>query len=65
MIFGERKKNHLEIPVDDTVLVAVIDALQDLLNTMRCVRLAVELARNNILKQFTTCYAISIQNTKK
>lgn len=42
---------HLEIPVNDAVLVAVIDALQDLLDAVRRVRLAVELARHDVLEQ--------------
>ena len=52
----KKKKNkikggYLEIPVHDSILVAVVDALEDLLDAVRRVRLAVELARHNVLEQ--------------
>ena len=47
-------KNHLEIPVHDAILVAVIDALQDLLDAVRRVGFAVELAGDNVFEQFAS-----------
>ena len=47
-------KNHLEIPVYDAILVAVIDALQDLLDAVRRVGFAVELAGDNVFEQFAS-----------
>ena len=43
---------YLEVPVDDTVLVAVIDRLQDLLDTVRGICFRVELSGNNVFEQF-------------
>ena len=44
------KNNHLEIPVHYAVLMAVVDALQNLLNAMRRIRLAVEFTGDNVLE---------------
>jgi len=41
---------YLEVPVDDTIGVAVVDALQDLLDAVTCIFLAVELSSNNVIK---------------
>ena len=40
-----------QVPVDDTTGMAMLDALQDLLNASRRVGLAVELARDDVLEQ--------------
>ena len=41
---------HLEVPVDDTIGVAVLDALQDLLDAVTCIFLTVELSSNNVIE---------------
>ena len=45
---------YLEIPVDNSILMAMIDTLQDLLDAMRCVRFTVELPSDDIFEQFPT-----------
>ena len=41
-----------QVPVDNTIGMAMLDALQDLLDAFRGVGLAVELARDDVLEQF-------------
>ena len=43
--------DYLKVPVHDPVLVAVVDALQDLLDAVGGVGLGVELAGNDVLEQ--------------
>ena len=43
--------------MDDAVHVTVVDALQDLLDAVRRVRLRVELARNDVLEQLAPGHA--------
>lgn len=43
---------HLEIPVNDAVLVTMVDALQNLLDAVRRIRFAVEFAGNDVLEEF-------------
>ena len=42
----------------DSILVAVIHALEDLLDAVRRVRLAVELARHNVLEQLAARHPV-------
>ena len=43
--------DYLKVPVHDPVLVAVVDALQDLLDAVGGVGLGVELAGHDVLEQ--------------
>ena len=45
---------YLEIPMDDTVGMAMIDGLQDLLDAVRGVGLGVELPGHDVLEQLAT-----------
>ena len=54
--------SHLEISVNNPVLVAVVDALQDLLDAVGGVGLGVELAGNDVLEQFTSRHPEKITN---
>lgn len=47
---------YLEISVNDSVLMAVVDALQDLLDAVRRIGFAVEFTGDNIFEQFTTSH---------
>ena len=53
---------YLEVPVHHPVAVAVVDGLQDLLDTVGRVRLRVELSGHNILKQFATRHPVTARN---
>src|SRR5690606_36296331 len=48
---------RLEVSVHDVVLVAVAHRVQYLLYAVRCVNLAVEFARYNVLEYFTARYS--------
>ena len=43
---------HLEVPVDDTVGMAVVHRLQDLLDAVGGIGFRVELSGNNVFEQF-------------
>ena len=45
---------YLEVPVHDTVGMAVVDRLQDLLDAVRGVGFRVELPGHNVFKQFSS-----------
>ena len=51
---NRRELTHLEVPVHDAVEVAVVDRLEDLLDAVRRVRLAVELPRHDVLEQLAS-----------
>ena len=55
--------SHLEVPVYDSILVAMVDALQNLLDAVGRIRLRIELAGDNVLKQFAARY--SAENKEK
>ncbi len=55
MIMNQLKQTgqfHLEIPVNDAVLVTMVDALQNLLDAVRRIGFAVEFAGNDVLEEF-------------
>jgi hypothetical protein len=45
---------HLEIPVNDAVLVTMVNTLQNLLDAVRRICFAVEFASNDILEELAT-----------
>ena len=45
---------YLEVPVHDTVGMAVVDRLQDLLDAVRGVSFRVELSSHNVFKKLTS-----------
>ncbi len=49
---GDNEATDLKISVDDAVRVAVVDALEDLLDAVRGVGFAVELAGHDVLEEF-------------
>lgn len=51
---------YFQIPVHNSVMVAVVNAFQDLLNTVRGVGLAVEFPGDNILEQFSAGDSVSV-----
>lgn len=53
----EQQVFRLQVSVDDAVHVAVVDTLQDLLDAVRRVRLGVELARDDVLKELAARHA--------
>lgn len=54
--------DYLEISVHDAVLVTMIDALQDLLDAVGSVRLAVEFSGHNVLEQLTARHPAYVTN---
>ena len=61
----EQEIFRLQVSVDDAVHVAVVDALQDLLDAVRCVGLRVELARDDVLEQLAPRHAEMSPNGHK
>lgn len=54
ILFGMHKRiTYFQVPVHDSVMVAVVDAFQDLLNTMGGIRLAVKFSRNDVLEKLS------------
>lgn len=54
--------DYLEISVHDAVLVTMIDALQDLLDAVGSVRLAVEFSGHNVLEELTARHPVRDQS---
>jgi len=57
LLAGQEQVFRLEISVHHSVHVAVIDALQDLLDAVRRVGLGVELPGDNVLEEFAAGHA--------
>ncbi len=53
--------SDLEVPVNDAILVAVVHALQDLLDAVRGVGLGVELAGHDVLEQLSAGHPAKAQ----
>jgi len=51
---------YFQIPVHNSVMVAVVNAFQDLLNTVRGVSLAVEFPSDDVLEQFPAGNSVSV-----
>jgi hypothetical protein len=51
---GQGTVLYLQISVDDPVVVAVVDALEDLLDAVGGVGLAVKFPRDDVLEEFAT-----------
>lgn len=51
---------YFQIPVHDSVMVAVVNAFQDLLNTMRGVGFAVEFPGDNVFEEFSAGDSVSV-----
>lgn len=60
-MIGNEIEFYLEIPVNDTILMAMIDTLQDLLDAMRRVRFTVELPGDDVFEQFPAGYSVEQQ----
>ena len=56
---------HLEIPMHDSIVMAVMNALEDLLYTMGCVCLTVEFSGNDVLEEFATGDSAKKKNVGK
>lgn len=52
-----RFSTYFQVPVHNSIVVAVVYAFQDLLDTVRRVRFAVEFSRHDILEQFAAGHA--------
>lgn len=48
-----KRITYFQVPVHNSVMVAVVDAFQDLLNTMGGIRLAVKFSRNDVLEKLS------------
>lgn len=51
---------YFQIPMHNSVMVAVVNAFQDLLNTVRGVGLAVEFPGDDVLEQFSAGDSVSV-----
>lgn len=54
--FKEVCKNYFKISMNDTILMAVVDRLEDLLNAMGGIGFRIELPGNNVFKEFSTSH---------
>ena len=55
--FGCHMCSHLEVPVNNSIWMTVVDGFQDLLNTVRGISFGVELPGYNVFKQFPTSHS--------